>query len=200
VSGGRKRHADARSAAREAQPRLVDERHVALGVGHPHERGRGVGELAELRLAVRHEILVPRPAHRGSEHARDGPQELALVEREFALAPAVRLEPAEVPLPDVDGHGVGAGGPQVLVQPRGPGALHRLHRQHSSKNALRQPNTRARDHALFVAGELQHGDVVDRNLASGRLDRRLEQLIQLHALQPALSQLRQRGLAARPAP
>ena len=61
VGGLLKRHAHVRAAPGEAQPGLVDERHVALGVRHPHERGRGVGELAELRLAVADELVVPRP-------------------------------------------------------------------------------------------------------------------------------------------
>src|SRR5919204_308207 len=74
--GGRgEGHADAGRPAREALPRLVDERHVALGVGHPHERRRGVGQLAELGLAVDDEVLVPRAVDRGAEHAGETVEE-----------------------------------------------------------------------------------------------------------------------------
>jgi hypothetical protein len=40
----------AQAASSEALPRGVDERHVPLGVRHPQERRRGVGELAKARL------------------------------------------------------------------------------------------------------------------------------------------------------
>ena len=44
-------------APREPQPALVDERHLALGIRHPHQRGRGV------RSCFRHHL------HRGREMA-----------------------------------------------------------------------------------------------------------------------------------
>ena len=190
----RERHAGVGLPAGEAQPALVDERDVALGIGHPHERGRRVGELAELRLAVTDEVLVPRPLHRGPEHARHRLQVAGVLGAELACFPAERLDHAELAAAGADGRGDRARAAQVTGQSR------RVGRQHPSEHPLRQPRAGPRKHSLAVPGELEHRDVVDAELA--RNDRRAvhEQPVELRPGQRLLAERRQRALPARPCP
>ena len=93
-------------AAGESQPALVYERHIALGVGHPHERRRGVGQLAKARLAVADQLLVSGPFRRCAKDVRERLEEIGVVRAEVLRRAAVRAEHAEEPLarPDRRSH------------------------------------------------------------------------------------------------
>jgi hypothetical protein len=80
----------------EAEPALVYEHNVAFGVGHPHERRRGVRQLAEASLAVAYELVVARALGRRAEHVRERLQEVGIVRAEVPPGGAVHTDHAEV--------------------------------------------------------------------------------------------------------
>ena len=73
-------------SAREALPTRVDEGHVTVGVGHPHESRGGVRQLAEARLALAHQLVVARTLDRQGHHVGYGVEEVDVVVGEVAPA------------------------------------------------------------------------------------------------------------------
>jgi hypothetical protein len=163
--------------AGEAQPALVDEGHVPLRVGHPHQHRRRVGELAELGLGVAHRLLVAGTLGRRADHVGDRLEEVRVVGSEVLGGAAVHADAAELAPPGADlGHDraddaqvaldrrrveadlaaevVDDHGPRVLE--RVPGQLVRLRRYHAAHHALGQARPRPDDQAQPVCGQLQH--------------------------------------------
>jgi hypothetical protein len=107
-------------ASREALPAGVDERHVPLGVGHPHQRRRGVGKLTKARLGVAHHLLMPGPLGGRAEHVRDRLQEVRVLGVEALSRAAVCGYDAEMPAPRSNGRGNGADHLEIPLERRGP--------------------------------------------------------------------------------
>jgi hypothetical protein len=198
VSARRKRHPDVRRPAGEAQPTLVHEGDFALGVRHPHECRRGVGQLAELRLAVAHHVLVAGAVARRPKHARDGLEEAALVGVELAWPGAERLDPAGAAPARLDRRAVGAGRSEVVRECRGTRLVALDHGHHALEHASRQPHAGPHQETAAVVRQLEQGHLLHLELAGHRGDRGVVQLLERHSLERALGKLGHRRLSVRP--
>ena len=208
----------AEGAAREAQPALVDERHVCVGVGHPHERGRRVRELAEARLAVAHAALVVAALGSQPDRARERADEVDVLGLVRARLARVDAEHAEVAARDPDRRHEGARHAQLALDGRGHEigllaevadrqrlvAVERDARellgvrpQHPSEHVVREAGGGANVQAAPVARQLEDGRVVRAELAAGRLDGGPEDLVEIIARERAPADLRHGRLPAR---
>jgi hypothetical protein len=189
----------AQLAAGEAQPALVDEGHVALGVGHPHQRRGGIGELAEARLGVAHLLLVAGALDRRAEHVRERLEEVAVLRAELLPGAAVHRDPTHLAAGGADLGGQRAHHAQLALDRRRVEArllaevldehrarmVERVARElvpasvdHAADDALGQAVPGPHEQPQPIAGQLQDRGELRAQLAAGAGGRLGAQVVQ----------------------